>query len=77
MHDRAGRDSAAERLKPVTIEALLARSDLEVGIAAPLRGWARTGLTRTGTVMGAMGLMITVLPPLAVRIWMAVRQRVS
>ena len=30
--------AAAEQLKPVTIEALLARSDLEVGIEALLRG---------------------------------------
>lgn len=30
--------AAAERLKPATIEALLARSDLEVGIDALLRG---------------------------------------
>jgi hypothetical protein len=35
------------------------------------------GLTRNGTAMGAMELMITVLPPLAVRMWMAVRQRFS
>jgi len=68
MHDRAGRDSAAERLKPVTIEVLLARSGLEVGVVVPLRGWAGTGVARTGTVMGAVELMITVLPLLAVRI---------
>jgi hypothetical protein len=30
--------AAAERLKPVTIEALLARSDLELGMDALLRG---------------------------------------
>jgi hypothetical protein len=30
--------AAAEQLKPVTIEALLARSGLEVGIEALLRG---------------------------------------
>jgi hypothetical protein len=36
--------AAAERLKPVTIEALLARSDMEVGIEALLRGWPGTGL---------------------------------
>jgi hypothetical protein len=34
---------AAEQLKPVTIEALLARSDLEAGIEALLRGWPGTG----------------------------------
>jgi hypothetical protein len=33
--------AAAEQLKPVTIGALLARSDLEVGIEALLRGWPR------------------------------------
>jgi hypothetical protein len=36
--------AAAEQLKPVTIEALPARSDLEVGIEALLRGWPGTGL---------------------------------
>ena len=36
--------AAAGQLKPVTIEALLARSDLEVGIEALLRGWPGTGL---------------------------------
>ena len=37
--------AAAEQLKPVTIEAMLARSDLEVGIEA-LRGWPGTGRWR-------------------------------
>ena len=37
--------AAAEQLKPVTIEALLARSDLEAGIEALLRGWPGTRLT--------------------------------
>ena len=59
--------AAAEQLKPVTIEALLARSDLEAGTEALLRGWPGTGLTRNGTVMGVKELMITALPPLAVR----------
>jgi hypothetical protein len=36
--------AAAEQLKPVTIEALLAKSDLEAGIEALLRGWFGTGL---------------------------------
>jgi len=36
--------AAAGQLKPVTIEALLARSDLEVGIEALPRGWSGTGL---------------------------------
>ena len=36
--------AAAEQLKPVTIEALLARSDLEAGTEALLRGWPGTGL---------------------------------
>jgi len=36
--------ATAEQLKPVTIEALLARSDLEAGIEALLRGWPGTGL---------------------------------
>ena len=36
--------AAAGQLKPVTIEALPARSDLEAGIEAPLRGWPGTGL---------------------------------
>jgi hypothetical protein len=40
--------AAAEQLKPVTIEALLARSDLEVGIEALLRGWSGTGLSSNG-----------------------------
>jgi hypothetical protein len=35
--------AGAEQLKPVTIEALLAKSDLEVGIEALLRGWSGTG----------------------------------
>lgn len=35
--------AAAERLKPVTIEALLVKSDLEVGIEAVVRGWAGPG----------------------------------
>ena len=35
--------AAAEQLKPVTIEALLARSDVEAGIEALLRGWPGTG----------------------------------
>ena len=41
--------AAAEQLKPVTIEALLARSDLEAGIEALLRGWPGTGLSSNGT----------------------------
>ena len=36
--------AAAGQLKPVTIETLLARSDLEAGIEALLRGWPGTGL---------------------------------
>jgi hypothetical protein len=68
---------AAEQLKPVTIEALLARSDLEIGIEARLRSCPGTGLTRNGTAMGVKELMIAALPPLAVRVWIAVRQRVS
>ena len=36
--------AAAEQLKPVTMEALLARSDLEIGIEPLLRGWPGTGL---------------------------------
>jgi hypothetical protein len=36
--------AAAGQLKPVTIEALLARSDLEVGIESLLRSWSGTGL---------------------------------
>jgi hypothetical protein len=40
--------AAAGQLKPVTIEALLARSDLEVGIEALLRGWPGTGLSSNG-----------------------------
>ena len=36
--------AAAGQLKPVTIESLLARSDLEAGIEALLRGWPGTGL---------------------------------
>ena len=59
--------AAAGQLKPVTIETLLARSDLEAGIVALLRGWPGTGLTRNGTAMGVKELMITALPPLAVR----------
>ena len=35
---------AAEQLKSVTMEALLDRSDLEVGIEALLAGWPGTGL---------------------------------
>ena len=35
--------AAAEQLKPVTIEALLARSDLEAGIEALLRGLSSNG----------------------------------
>ncbi|HUY49245.1 MAG TPA: hypothetical protein VMV92_26580 [Streptosporangiaceae bacterium] len=35
--------AAAERLKPATIEALLAKSDLELGIEALLRDWPGTG----------------------------------
>ena len=35
--------AAAEQLKPVTIEALFARSDLEAGIEALLRSWPGTG----------------------------------
>jgi hypothetical protein len=35
--------AAAEQLRPVTIEALLARSDLEVGVEALPRGWPGTG----------------------------------
>src|SRR5664279_3649276 len=35
--------AAAELLKPVTIEALLVKSDLEVGIEAVVRGWAGPG----------------------------------
>lgn len=42
--------AAAEQLKPVTIEALLAKSDLEVGIEALLRGWPGTGLSSNGAV---------------------------
>lgn len=40
-HGQVGpeRVSRHEQLKPVTIEALLARSDLEAGIEALLRGW--------------------------------------
>lgn len=34
---------AAGQLKPVTIEALLARSGLKAGIEALLRGWPGTG----------------------------------
>jgi hypothetical protein len=46
---RVHRDlAAAEQLKPVTIETLLARSDLEVGIEALLRGWPGTGLSSNG-----------------------------
>jgi hypothetical protein len=41
--------AAAEQLKPVTIETLLARSDLEAGIEALLRGWPGTGLSSNGT----------------------------
>jgi len=33
--------AAAQQLKPLTIEALLAKSDLEVGIEALLRGYRR------------------------------------
>ena len=36
--------AAAGQLKPVTIEALLARSDLEAGIETLLCGWPGTGL---------------------------------
>jgi hypothetical protein len=35
--------AAAERLRSVTIEALLAKSDLDVGIEAVARGWAGPG----------------------------------
>ena len=41
--------AAAEQLKPVTIEALLAKSDLEAGIEALLLGWPGTGLSSNGT----------------------------
>jgi hypothetical protein len=41
--------AAAEQLKPVTIEALLARSNLEAGIEALLCGWPGTGLSSNGT----------------------------
>jgi len=41
--------AAAEQLKPVTIEALLARSDLEVSIEALLRGWPGTDLSSNRT----------------------------
>ena len=40
--------AAAEQLKPVTIEALLARSDLEAGIKALLRGWPGKNPQRNG-----------------------------
>jgi hypothetical protein len=36
--------TAAGRLKPVTIEAMFAKSDLELGIEALLRGWPETGV---------------------------------
>ena len=45
--------AAAEHLKPVTIETLLARSDLEVGIEALLRGWPGTGLSRSYVLLVA------------------------
>jgi len=35
--------AAAGQLKPVTIEALLARSGSEIGIEALFRGWPGTG----------------------------------
>ncbi|SRR5712671_3206593 len=41
--------AAAGQLKPVTIEALLAGSDLEAGIEALLCGWPGTGLSSNGT----------------------------
>ena len=41
--------AAAGQLKPVTIKALLARSDLEAGIEALFRGWPGTGLSSNGT----------------------------
>ena len=41
--------AAAGQLKPVTIEALLGRSDLEAGIEALLRGGPGTGLSSNGT----------------------------
>ena len=41
--------AAAGQLKPVTMEALLARSDLEAGIEALLRSWPGTGLSSNGT----------------------------
>jgi hypothetical protein len=34
--------AAAEKLKPVTIEAMFAKSDLELGIEALMRGWPGT-----------------------------------
>jgi hypothetical protein len=41
--------AAAGHLKPVTIEALLARSDLEVGIETLPRGWPGTGFEPSKT----------------------------
>lgn len=41
--------AAAGQLKPITVEALLARSDLEAGIEALLRGWPGMGLSSNGT----------------------------
>jgi hypothetical protein len=35
--------AAAGQLTPATIEALLARSGLEIGIEALVRGWPGTG----------------------------------
>jgi len=70
--------AAAGQLKPVTIEALLARSDLEAGIEALLRGWPGTGSgsrPATERPWGVKELMITALPPLAVR--MSVRRQGS
>ena len=41
--------AASEQFKPVTIEALLAISDLDAGIEALIRGWLGTGLSSNGT----------------------------
>ena len=72
--------AAAEQLKPVTIEAPARQIRLGGRHRGPAPRLARDGLrglTRNGTAMGVKDLMITVLPPLAVRMWVAVRQRVS
>ncbi len=52
--------AAAGQLRPVTIEALLARSDLEVGLEGPAPRLARNGLNqqRNGPVVSSSGTAV-------------------